>query len=791
MTRRIRKVALLGSGVMGSAVAAHLANAGIPSLVLDIVPPDAGDDPAARDRVAAEAIAALARARPSPVFTPRRLSLIETGNLEDDLPRLAEADWIIEAVKEDLGIKKKVLAAAAPHVGPDAILSSNTSGLSLTAMAAVLPPDLRPRFLGTHFFNPPRYMRLFEIIPTAGTDPEIVAFLAAFARDRLGKGIVRAKDTPNFIANRIGMHAMMTAVKVMAEMGLSIEELDALTGPAIGRPKTATFKLADLVGLDTFLYVADSLYPLLEGDEARETFVAPDWLRRMVEKGMLGRKTRKGFYQVVQKPDAGKEILALDLDSLEYRPQVKADFPEVAAARSIEDTRERLRELAWGKGRAGQAIWKMLAATFSYAAMRLGEIADDASAIDRALRWGFNWELGPFETWDALGFRRVTERLRQEQWPLPAWVDALYDAGAESLYVREGEELRAPTAEAAARAPVPLDPRRFDFELARERGAELRRNAGASLLDLGEGVLGLEFHSKMNAIGQDTIDMVMRACDEAEQGWRALVVANGAENFSVGANLMLLLMEAQEGNWEDIDLIVRAFQRATSRLERCAVPVVCAPSGLTLGGGCEVTMAGNAARAAAETYIGLVEFGAGLVPAGGGCLRLYKRQVALLPDPGDLYPAFKKAFETIGKAHVATSAEEARDVGFLRPGDGWAMNRDHLVAEARAVAVALAESGFQAPLPDPALPVMGTAGIALAEAVLFNMEEAGWVSEHDRKVGREIARVLSGGEIPGPTAVPEEHLLELERESFLRLCGERKTQERMEHLLKTGKPLRN
>ena len=800
MKQHVRKVAVLGSGVMGSAIAAHFANAGVPSLVLDIVPaePDEAEkaagltleDRIVRDRLAARSVRALLKARPAPLFTPERLKLIEVGNLEDDLPRLAEADWVVEVVKEDLEIKKKVLAAAAPHIGPEAVLSSNTSGLSLAEMAAVLPEGLRPRFLGTHFFNPPRYMKLLEVIPTAETAREVLEFVERFSTQRLGKGIVPARDTPNFIANRIGIHAVMVTLRVMQEMGLSLEEVDALTGPALGRPKTATFRLADLVGLDTLLHVAENLRQNAPDDEAHEVFAAPEFLEKMVEKGLLGRKSGAGFYKKVKGAD-GSTILTLDLETLEYREGKKAAFPEIDALKSIDDPAERVKKLVFGKGRVAEASWKMLAATLSYAAMRVGEICDDVSAVDRAIRWGFNWTLGPFELWDALGFRAATERLKDEGYPLPAWVAALYEAGEESIYVSKDGTLEAPTAEPGVLAPVPVDPRVYEFEVLRRTGAEIRRNAGASLLDLGDGVMALEFHSKMNVIGQDTISMIMTACKEAEAEGQALVVANFGENFSAGANLMLLLMEAQEGNWDEIDAIVRQFQAATNRLERCAVPVVTVPHGLALGGGCEVTLAGNASRAAAETYIGLVEVGAGVVPAGGGCLRLYKRNVAALPDPSDVYPALRKTFEAIGMAKVATSAEEARDMGFLRPQDTWSMNGDHRVADAKDLALAMARAGFEAPLPDKEIPVMGRAGVALIESVLYNMQEGGYISEHDRKIGRELARILNGGDVPGPTTVSEQHILDLERESFLRLCGERKTLERMQAILKTGKPLRN
>jgi len=777
MRRRIERVAVLGSGVMGSAIAAHFANAGIPSLVLDIVPgkPNETGQATDRNRIARESVKALVKSKPAPLFSRWRSSLIEVGNLEDDLPRLAEADWVIEAVKEDMGIKKDLLGKAAPHIGPDAILSTNTSGLSLHEMAEVLPDELRPRFLGTHFFNPPRYMKLLELVPTRHSDPEIVDWVTRFSNERLGKGVVPAKDTPNFIANRIGVHSLMTALALVDRLGLTVEEVDAITGPALARPKTATFKLCDLIGLDTLLFVA----------RAVPGFEPPAFFVKMVEQGLLGRKSGGGFYKKV-----GKEILAVDLQSLEHREQVKPGFPELKALKGLDDPAVRVDTLLNGEGRAGELAWNFLAPTLSFSAGLLGEIADDASTIDRAIELGFNWELGPFRLWDALGFRKTTERLRADGHKLPAWVDALYDSGAAGIYGEAEGVPHSATSRPGETAPVSRDPRGVRLAELHQAGCEVRGNASASLLDLEHGVLGIEFHSKMNAVDGEIVEMIDTAVDEAEQNWDAIVVANDGVNFCAGANLMMLAGLALQQDWKGIERMVVAFQSALDRLERCTVPVVIAPHGMALGGGAEVVLSGNRVHAAAESYIGLVEVGAGLLPAGGGCLRLYRRHARALPDPKDPYPALRKTFETIGMGKASSSAEEATELGFLGPADGWSMNGDHRVAAAKAIALSLARSGFTPPHPS-AIPVMGRGGIALIESALYNMHEGRFISEHDRKIGREIAGVLSGGDVAGPTTVSEQHILDLERESFLRLCGEPKTHERIEALLKTGKPLRN
>jgi len=758
MNRRMDRIAVLGSGVMGSAIAAHFANAGIPSLVLDIVPPDAKDKKD-RSRIARQSVKAMGKAKPSPVFSAGRLGLIEVGNLEDDLPRLGQADWVIEAVKEDMEIKRGLFRSIAPHLGPEALLSTNTSGLSLDEMAQALPEDLRLRFLGTHFFNPPRYMKLLELIPSKHTSPEVVEWVSKFASERLGKGVVPAKDTPNFIANRIGVHSMMTVLGLVQQRGLSIEEVDAITGPCLGRPKTATFRLADMVGLDTLLFVARTVHDAAPDDESRETFVAPDFFVKMVENGLLGRKSGAGFYKKVK-----KDIFTLDLNKLDYREKIKPDFPELKALGGIDDPGRRVSALLQGEGKAAELGWAFLAPTLSYAARRVGEIADDASTIDRALELGFNWEIGPFRMWDALGFREITERLRAEGHALPAWIDALYDGGATGIYSDRDGVPHSATSIPGSAAPVVQDPLAMSFNTLHRNGREVRANDSASLIDLGDGVLGLEFHSKMNAVDGEIVEMINTVVEEAERHWQAIVMANDGPHFCAGANLMMLAGLAMKQDWEGISDMVVAFQSALDRLERSRIPVVAAPHGVALGGGAEIVLAANQVHAAAESYIGLVEVGAGLLPAGGGCMRLYRRH--------------------------STSAEEARELGFLGPDDGWSMNGDHRVAAAKAAALGLAHSSEASNRPQ-LIPVMGRGGLAVLETALFNMLEGRFISEHDRKIGREISRVLAGGDVAGPTTVSEQHLLDLEREAFLRLCGEPKTHERIEALLKTGKPLRN
>jgi 3-hydroxyacyl-CoA dehydrogenase len=798
VTYSIERAAVLGSGVMGSALAAHLANAGIPTLLLDIVPPSGSNvkgDAASREYRDAFARAGLERARkakPAPFFSSSRARRVTTGNLDDDLDKLKDCDWILEAVVERLEVKRSLFEKVAPHLKAGAIISTNTSGLSIDEMAAALPAAVRPRFIGTHFFNPPRYLHLLELVSHAGTDPTLLAFMRDFGDAVLGKGVVIAKDTPDFIANRIGTFAVMSAIRAMIDGGYTVEEVDALTGPLIGRPKSATFRTLDLVGLDIMVHAATTVYERATHDEQREYFKAPALLTKMLAGGMLGDKSGKGFYQKVRGADGASEIQTLDVTNLSYRGRQSAKFPSLEAAKALDDLGERVRTVINGKDRAAALVWKTLSETWAYAASRLGEIADDVVSIDRAMRWGFGWEKGPFELWDAVGVAPTVARMRDEGMQVPLVVEEILKNKTKSFYTRD-EQSRAHHFYRGAFHPVETPPASLDLAVLKAQGKEVKKNAGASLVDLGDGALCLEFHSKMNAIGADIIAMVMAGVKEAEANFEALVIGNQGTNFSVGANLMLLLLEAREGNWDEIDLVVRQFQKATTALKYCRKPVVAAPFGMALGGGCEMVLGAQHVVASAETYMGLVEVGVGLIPAGGGCKEMVSRAVERMPnvEDADLFPFVRAAFETIGLAKVSTSAEEAFALRFLRDGDSFVMNPDRLLYAAKTTALALARRGYQPPDRTREVPVAGEGGIAAIKASLYNMKEGRYISEYDAHIGAQLARVVCGGELPAGTRVTEDYLLALEREVFLKLCGEKRTQDRMAYMLKEGKPLRN
>jgi 3-hydroxyacyl-CoA dehydrogenase len=727
---------------MGAQIAAHFANAGLPVLLLDVTREAAADG--------------LKRARalkPDPFFTPDAATLIKTGSFDEDLAGIRDADWILEAVVERLDIKQALLARVDQHRRADAIVSSNTSGIPIASIAEGRSDGFRRHWLGTHFFNPPRYLRLLELIPTPETDPRVLDTVAEFGEVRLGKGIVVAKDTPNFIGNRIGLFGVMRIFRALESGDFTIEEIDAITGPAIGRPKSATFRTMDIAGVDVLAHVARNLAGQLRDPEERAAFVLPEFVEQMVARGMTGAKAGRGFYK-----KEGEQILTLEPKTLEYREKRSARFPSLDAARSIESTPERIAALVNGKDKVGAFLRDTLVPTLEYAARIAPDIAYSTDDIDHAMKWGFGWDIGPFETLRALGRAAAPETVTVT---LPETVTV--------------------TVPGTVSVPVSV-----------LRGARVvKKNAGASLVDLGDGVLGVEFHSKMNAIGGDTIQMLHAGVKEASANFAALVVGNDATNFSVGANVMLLLLEAQEGNWDEVDMMVRAFQGATMALKYADVPVVVAPAGMTLGGGCEIALHGARVQAAAETYMGLVEVGVGLIPAGGGTKEMLARAVEHLPTGADLLPPVQRVFETIGFAKVSTSGPDAMRIGYLRDADAITMNRDRLLADAKDHALGLARAGYTPDHPRQAIRVGGEGVYAALKLGVHLASRAGRISDHDALIGRKLAWILSGGNIKAAGTMTEQQLLDLEREAFLSLCGERKTLERIGHTLKTGKPLRN
>ncbi|HUH64546.1 MAG TPA: 3-hydroxyacyl-CoA dehydrogenase/enoyl-CoA hydratase family protein [Terracidiphilus sp.] len=796
----VRRAAVLGAGTMGSRIAAHLANAGIPTLLLDLVPEG---ETAERSRLAIAALDALAKAKPAAFMDPSVAGLITPGNFEDDLLKLSQCDWVIEAVAENLVIKTALLARVTPHLVPGAVLTTNTSGLPIAQIAAGLG-DLRTRFFGTHFFNPPRYMRLLELIPTPETDPLLAASFAAFADRILGKQVVYSHDTPNFIANRIGMAVTFQAAELMLEQGLAIEEVDALTGPAIGFPRTGTFRLADLVGIDVLAHVAAN-FP-----QGAPQGKFTELLKEIVRRGWLGDKAGQGFYKKARGAGGGDERLVLDLGAFEYRPSQKPALPALDMAKNAAMLPERLRLLLEGdpeKDKAAAFLWPFLASLWNFAADRIGDAADDAPSVDRAARAGFNWELGPFQMWDAAGVASTVERMKTMNLPVSPRVEAMLAAGHSSWYAQDGRACYQPASRAMEPIhSVPGHARVGDFR--RSRGV-VRGNSGASLVDLGDGIGCIELHSLKNAIGGDVVSMVssvLNPSSEAVRDFAGFVVSGDRDNFSVGANILQLLLSAQEGDWDELEMAIRGFQQMTAAIKFCPRPVVAAPFGMTLGGGAEVCLHGARRQPHAETYIGLVETGIGVIPAGGGTKEMLLRSIdaaaALAPpDPKDppsrfaqsaeLAMALRRNFELIALAKVSTSAAEARSMGLFAPADRITLNRERLLLDAKLQAAALAEIGYVPPQPRTRIPAPGTAALATLETGIFLMGEAGYASEHDQKVARWTAYILCGGRVTPGTLVSEQQVLDLEREAFLSLCGERKTQERIAYTLKTGKPLRN
>src|SRR2546423_1528466 len=800
----VKTAAVLGAGTMGAQIAAHLANAGVPTLLLDIVPREETQQTVSearpsgrvsdRNATARGGLEAAQKAKPAAFFTADRASLVSIGNFEDDLPKLKDCDLIIEAVVENLEIKRSLYEKVEQHRQPGSVIASNTSGIPLHQLAEGRSEDFRAHFLGMHFFNPPRYMHLVELIRTEWTKPEVSCSMFGFLDERLGKGVVVAKDRPNFIANRIGTYGALVTMQTMLDDGYSFEEVDKITGPAAGRPKTATFRTFDLVGLDVFAHVVRNLHENLPDDPEREMFVMPEFVTRMIERGLLGNKTKGGFYKRVKGSGDKREVFVVDPATLDYRPSQKVKLPALDMAKNIEDTRERLKVLTWSKDRVGVFLWKTLSRTLCYTADRIPEIADTVVEVDRAMRWGFNWELGPFEVWDAIGVEKSVAKLKEEGKPVPVNVQAMLDAGVKSFYrQKDGRQFFYDFASEEYR-PLADPPGTIILKSLKDRTGVIKQNSGASLIDLGDGVACLEFHSKMNSIGGDTLEMLRFAIGETEKNFLGLVVGNQGGNFSVGANLMLMLMEAQDENWEELDLIGRYFQSSVMSLRYSPKPVVVAPFQMVFGGCCEMVLHADRVRASAETYIGLVEVGVGIIPAGCGTKEMLVRTLDSVPadmKDADPFPFVKRAFETIALAKVATSAEEARDLGFLREEDSISMNSDRLIADAKKQVLALAATGYVQPQQRTDILALGNPALATLKLGVHLMKRAGYISDHDALIGEKLARILTGGDLNHATRVSEQYLLDLEREAFLSLIGTRKTQDRIAHMLKTGKPLRN
>ncbi len=784
MADTVRTAGVIGAGVMGSAIAAHLAGAGIKVHLLDIVPKADGKQ-LDRNALATAGLANALKAKPAAFFDPDAARQVVVGNLEDHADRLAECDLVIEAIIENLAIKNKLFASIAPKLRADCVLASNTSGLSIAEMSAGLPEQLRSRFLVMHFFNPVRYMRLLEIVPGPNTDAAVVERMTQFG-EWLGKGVVYGKDTTNFIANRIGVYAVMLTMQEMQAQGLGIDAVDAIAGKPMGRPKSAVFQTGDIVGIDTLMHVAQNCYDSLPDDPERDVFQMPEFVVAMVEAGRLGRKSGEGFYK-----KAGKDILVLDWQSGEYRERNKPEYESVARAKG--SPAARMKKLVSADDAGSKFAWSTLSKTLLYAARLVGEIADDIVNIDRAMRWGFNWDLGPFEAWDALGVAETVERMKSDGLQVPQWVDAMLESGRESFYTGGVRDAHYFDTASRTEKLVPVHPKHLRVAAYKEDRANIvAKNSSASLVDIGDGVLCVELHTKLNTLDGDAIAMIDEAVEHAERSFQAIVVGNDSEHFSAGANLMMIVGAAMQKKWDDIDGIIGKLQQSLQRLRYCRVPVVTTPCQFTLGGGAELAMASDASQAFAESYMGLVEVGVGLIPAGCGCLRLVERFTAEAStvEGVDLLPYVGEASLNIAMAKVSTSADEARRLRYLRPSDGISLNRDFLLHEAKARALGLAGAGYRPPRPLR----LKAAGLDAANTIgvkIWGMVEGGWASEHDALIANKVAHILCGGAVAAGTELNEQHYLDLEREAFLQLCGEPKTHERIRHMLETSKPLRN
>ena len=790
MTKPIRRVAVIGAGVMGSGIAAHCANSGLEVLLLDIVPPGLSEDekkkPANRNKFAINGKANALKAKPAAFFHPTNAELVRIGNTEDDLAKLANVDLVIEAIIEKIEAKRDLFTKLEAIVSPETIVASNTSGLRIAEMLEGRSEQFKKNFLVLHFFNPVRYMKLLEIVPGAETSAEVMARATKFGRDQLGKGVVVGKDTPNFIGNRIGVHSMLLTTHLMVEHQLSPEDVDLITGPAMGHPRSASFKTADMVGLDTFCHVADNCYATLTSDPERDVFKVPDFLRKMVEQKLLGNKSKAGFYR---KSKEGNETF--DYATLAYRPGAQTEAIKGLTKKlgKVEDVRERVKALVADTSIAGQFAWKVLSRSLVYTAGLVGEIADDVESCDAAMRWGYNWELGPFETWDAIGFRAAAERMKADGMKLPEAVETMLASGAESFYTTDGKMFDLLGGKYVDR---PVDPKAKSVSSLRRGDKPVFQNDGAVAWDLGDGILGLTFTTKANSIDSDVINAIPKAVELAERDFRGLVIANEGDHFCVGANLFMVVMAAQAKQWEQIRTMVKSLHAGVQRMKYAAVPVVAAPYGMTVGGGLEVCLAAHATQAYCETYAGLVEVGVGLIPGGGGNVNMLFRALSQIPEgvEVDTLPYVTNVFKSIALAKVSSSAVEAQQFGYFYPRDGVTLDKARLVTEAKARAIGMAEAGFRPPVPR-AYKLPGESGIATLHMMIDTLQAGGYATAHDALIAKKLAVVLCGGAGGASRQVTEAEMLDLEAEVFVSLCGEPKSQERMQHMLMNNKPLRN
>ncbi len=794
MSRKIKKVAVLGSGVMGSRIACHFANIGVEVLLLDIVPRDLADDqksnPAARNKIVNDALTFALKSKPSPIYDKSFAKLIKTGNFEDDMSKISDVDWIIEVVVERLDIKKIVFEQVEKYRKPGTLITSNTSGIPMHMMSEGRSEDFQKHFCGTHFFNPPRYLRLLEIIPGPSTDPEIIDFLMHYGDLYLGKETVLCKDTPAFIANRIGIYAIMSAMHTIEEMGMTVGEVDRLTGPIIGRAKSATFRTMDVVGLDTTVNVANNLYAGLPNDESKEAFVLPNIVKKVHENGWFGDKSGQGYFKKTKDANGKKTILELDLKTFEYGDRTRAKFKALEAVKDVESLKERVKTLVNFDDKAGEFYRKTFYDTFKYVTYRIPEISDELYRIDQAVCAGFAWQMGPFDTWDLLGVRTVVEQMEGMDLKPAQWVYEMLEAGHESFYILENGIKKYYDIPSKSYKVIPGTEDLVIIENIRETN-KVWGNAGASLFDIGDGVLCLEFHTKMNAIGQEVIEGIETAISMAEKDYKGLVIGNEGENFSAGANLAMLFMFAGDQEFDEVNLMVAQFQNTMKRAKFSSIPVVAAPAGLTLGGGCELSLHCDAIQAHAETYIGLVEVGVGLIPGGGGTKELTLRVADSVASGDPELNRLQEAFMNIATAKVATSAEEARGMSILRPQDGVTLNRKRLLSDAKAKVLELHEAGYTQPAERKDIKVQGRVGLALFEAGINGMLLGNYISEHDAKIARKLGWIMCGGDITQPQEVSEQYLLDLERQMFVELTAEPKTLERIHSILFKGKPLRN